>query len=429
MRLLYRSILFARPSNTAIASRLRDLHQLQLKQKACLRCQFQRHQFRLFSSDGKDPTNPPPSEPTTATPPGPSAPQRNVNVPPVQEILKNLPSQLESRRSEYSKRFSKAMDDLQSAVFTAGQRLNDLTGYADIDTMKKNIEQQELHVKNSREEVRRAKEEYQSAINRRSASQREVNQLLQRKHAWMPDDLERFTELYRSDHANEQAEMAALERLTQAERVADEAQAQLAKSILSRYHEEQIWSDKIRRASTWGTWGLMGFNVLLFIVVQLGLEPWKRKRLVGGFEEKVREVIQEENLRNALLMMQPEQEAGHNIVEVIKDAERLAAETDPEVVAAAAKSAEDPDSVFEPESEASTTAEAAVEELAVKTAKELEEQGWLDQVNDVLNEFMEEYFGERQVVIKQADFTTALIESAALGAFLTAVVSLLFSSR
>jgi len=58
-----------------------------------------------------------------------------------------------------------------------------------------------------------------------------------------------------------------------------------------RYHEEQIWSDKIRRASTWGTFALMGVNVLLFVVVQVGLEPWRRKRLVRGFEEKVREAV------------------------------------------------------------------------------------------------------------------------------------------
>lgn len=61
---------------------------------------------------------------------------------------------------------------------------------------------------------------------------------------------------------------------------------------MGRYHEEQIWSDKIRRASTWGTFALMGVNVLLFVVVQIGLEPWRRNRLVRGFEEKVKEVVE-----------------------------------------------------------------------------------------------------------------------------------------
>ena len=80
-----------------------------------------------------------------------------------------------------------------------------------------------------------------------------------------------------------------------AERAAEEAATKLNASILARYHEEQIWSDKIRRMSTWGTWGLMGVNVLLFLVFQIGVEPWRRKRLVKGFEEKVVEALEKEN--------------------------------------------------------------------------------------------------------------------------------------
>ncbi|KAK9377633.1 Mdm33 family-domain-containing protein [Lipomyces chichibuensis] len=207
------------------------------------------------------------------------------------ELLNNLPSSLEARRSQLSKTLSQKLDLLQATLFTAGKTLNNLTGYSEIELLRKAIEKQEQLLKNTRNEVKAAKEAYTDAIASRSASQREVNELLQRKHAWSPNDLERFTELYRSDHANEQAEAHAHERLTRAEHVADDAQAALSRSILARYHEEQIWSDKIRRASTWGTWILMGVNVVLFLVVQLGLEPWKRKRLVGSFEDRVRNIL------------------------------------------------------------------------------------------------------------------------------------------
>jgi len=211
------------------------------------------------------------------------------------------------------------MDNLQSNIFIAGKRLNDLTGYSGIEVMKKEIEQQGTHpyamltqpshkktntppeelVRATRAALRAAKESYSAAIAQRSASQREVNELLQRKHAWSASDLERFTSLYRSDHANEQAETAAQEALAGAERRAEEAAAKLSKSILARYHEEQIWSDKIRRMSTWGTWGLMGVNVLLFLVFQIGVEPWRRRRLVKGFEEKVMEALEREGAGGA----------------------------------------------------------------------------------------------------------------------------------
>ncbi|KAK9453245.1 Mdm33 family-domain-containing protein [Dipodascopsis uninucleata] len=186
------------------------------------------------------------------------------------------------------------MDELQLFVLTAGKTLNDLTGYAEIEKLKQSIEKKEQAMIDARKEIKIAKEDYSAAITRRSASQREVNELLQRKHAWGPGDLERFTELYRSDHANEQSELQASERLTRVENRADDIQAELGRLILSRYHEEQIWSDKIRRASTWGTWVLMGVNVVLFMIVQLGLEPWKRKRLVSSFEDKVREMLSNE---------------------------------------------------------------------------------------------------------------------------------------
>lgn len=156
----------------------------------------------------------------------------------------------------------------------------------------------EEHVQSTRTALQAAREAYSTAINQRSGSQRKVNELLQRKHNWNPQDLEQFTALYRSDHANEQAESLAQENLVKMERKSEEAAAKLSASILARYHEEQIWSDKIRRMSTWGTWGLMGVNVLLFLVFQIGVEPWRRKRLVKGFEDKVMEALEREGAGN-----------------------------------------------------------------------------------------------------------------------------------
>ena len=205
-----------------------------------------------------------------------------------------LPSRAESRRTEVSKRFSHLMDNFQSNIFVASQRLNDLTGYSGIEALKKEIEAQEATVQSTRQALKDARAKYASTVATRSATQREVNDLLQRKHAWNPADLERFTSLYRSDHANEQAESAAQEALGRTEREAEESSSRLARTILARYHEEQIWSDKIRQMSTWGTWGLMGLNVLLFIVFQIAIEPWRRRRLVKGFEEKVMEALERE---------------------------------------------------------------------------------------------------------------------------------------
>lgn len=41
-----------------------------------------------------------------------------------------------------SRKFSATMDDLQTAMFSAGQKLNEITGYSDIEALKNSIEQQ-----------------------------------------------------------------------------------------------------------------------------------------------------------------------------------------------------------------------------------------------------------------------------------------------
>ncbi|KPI35521.1 uncharacterized protein AB675_10920 [Cyphellophora attinorum] len=196
-------------------------------------------------------------------------------------------------------RFGAFMDNFQSHLFVASRRLNDLTGYTTIEQLKNDISAQESLVQRTRQEVKSARDAYSAAVATRSTTQREVNDLLHRKHNWSPNDLERFTNLYRSDHANEQSEVAAQKEVADAETRYEEASTKLGRAILARYHEEQVWSDKIRQMSTWGTWGLMGLNVLLFVVFQILIEPWRRRRLVKGFEEKVEVALQERDVQLA----------------------------------------------------------------------------------------------------------------------------------
>ncbi|KAJ5689976.1 hypothetical protein N7462_004368 [Penicillium macrosclerotiorum] len=318
-----------------------------------------------------------------------------------------LPSYIESRRSKMSKQFSTMMDNLQSNVFVAGQRLNDLTGYSGIEALKNEIHTQENRLRAARAQVRKAKEDYTTAINRRSASQREVNDLLQRKHAWSSTDLERFTLLYRNDHTNEVAETETQEALSLAEREAEEAAASLSKCILSRYHEEQVWSDKIRRMSTWGTWGLMGMNVLLFLIFQIAVEPWRRRRLVKGFEDKVVEALEKEK---ALHRTGPE---GY-----------VMASTLPEVIDSTVESSiasiETPSSDAAPvAAEVAASPESTLSETTTLSAS-LPPPLSLEYWQQVLNEF----FNERTFVISQRDLTLAAVQSAAAGA---AVMGLLIA--
>ncbi|KAK3956672.1 Mdm33 family-domain-containing protein [Pseudoneurospora amorphoporcata] len=204
-----------------------------------------------------------------------------------------LPSRTEAHRARLSARFSTIMDNFQTRLLTATQTLNDLTGYSAIEQIKRQNAELEVTHRVAQTRLRDARHNYKSLTMHRATTQREVTTLLARKDTWNPLDLERFTSLYRLDHELEAQVAQAAQELTEAETEESKLSADLNAGILKRYHEEQIWSDRIRRQSTWGTWGLMGVNVLLFLVLQFVAEPWRRKRLMKGIAENEKGVIDE----------------------------------------------------------------------------------------------------------------------------------------
>jgi len=171
-----------------------------------------------------------------------------------------------------------------------GSQLNRATGYEDIEALKRSVVEQEARINAARETSSKTKKAYEDAVIRRSQSQREVNELLQRKSNWTDGDVSRFTTLVREDHLFEQSETKAKEAVAESDAMVDRELNELLRLILTRYHEEQVWSDKIRSASTYGSMAALGLNLIVFIVATLVVEPWKRRRLAQTFEHKVEEL-------------------------------------------------------------------------------------------------------------------------------------------
>lgn len=241
-----------------------------------------------------------------------------------------------------------------------------------------------------------------------------MNELLQRKHAWSPTDLERFTLLYRNDHTNEVAEVETQEALSKAEREAEEAAASLSKSILSRYHEEQVWSDKIRRMSTWGTWGLMGVNVLLFLIFQIAVEPWRRRRLVKGFEDKVVEALEKVEALNQVAVQGdiPASVLAPAVPEVIDST----LETSPESVAKVDVPAGEKSVPSPAVTTGASVSPSLYSRLSDISSPPLSLEYW--------RQVSQELFSLRNITISQHDLTVVAVQSAAAGA---AVMGLLIA--
>ena len=147
--------------------------------------------------------------------------------------------------------------------------------------------------------IHKAREAVDLAHAQQAASQKEVVGLLERKSSWSAADLERYMALIRSEHSNELAVQAAKESLKEAERALEEARSKLEKRERAQYHEEQIWSDTIRRNSTWVTIGLMGVNVLVLLSSVIIIEPWRRKNMVKEMRKVLDQHIARQRLETA----------------------------------------------------------------------------------------------------------------------------------
>ncbi|KAJ2743630.1 sensitivity to high expression protein she9 [Coemansia sp. BCRC 34301] len=178
-----------------------------------------------------------------------------------------------------------------------GKALNHLTGYDRIALHKQRVDDTGDAFQKARRHLDSIKIDHAKVIQTRMSSQREINSLLQRKHLWNEDDVARFTGLYRDEHQAETLEHSAAQELKNTEALVDKKYDELVAAIRERYHEEQIWSDKIRRASTYGTWAVLFMNIIALFLAQAIFEPRKRRKIVDGVEERLAVAMDEQQAR------------------------------------------------------------------------------------------------------------------------------------
>lgn len=157
--------------------------------------------------------------------------------------------------------------------------LNRLTGYDVCEKLKDAVHVQNAFYMRAKERLSESQSAYQRAVDERATSQKEINALLQRKSSWLDDELNRFTELYRLEMRQETGVARARSELAAASSRLENAHAALMDTLRERYQVEQLWSDKIRRASTFGTFGLIALNGLIFLAHALFIEPRRRLAL------------------------------------------------------------------------------------------------------------------------------------------------------
>lgn len=174
------------------------------------------------------------------------------------------------------------------------QAINQITGYDSCERLKELVLQKDLEYGQMKEKTNSSRLVYFQTIDERAKCQRELNTLLQRKHVWTEDDVNRFTELYKNEMRLESSETTHRQTMESLDKGLDSLHLDLMNSMRERYQQEQLWSDKIRKMSTYGTFGLLTFNLILFITIQFVFEPRKRKRLLDELLKVIDEKQQQD---------------------------------------------------------------------------------------------------------------------------------------
>ncbi|WVQ68409.1 uncharacterized protein L199_006617 [Kwoniella botswanensis] len=207
----------------------------------------------------------------------------------------SLPPEVRERLTEWSttvlQHSKRVAKDAQKGLMDLGLRVNEMTGYKEVERLKGLVFEKEDSLQKLRESARSAKLAYDEAVSTRSNAQRDVNTLLERKHSWDDSDVLRFTHLVRQDHSSSHAVLRTSSEMKEAEMKVDKAFNELMQTILQRYHEEQVWSDKIRSVSTYANLLGLALNAIIFLGAIVIVEPWKRKRLVNKLEERMSDMM------------------------------------------------------------------------------------------------------------------------------------------
>ncbi|KAF2129376.1 hypothetical protein P153DRAFT_291209 [Dothidotthia symphoricarpi CBS 119687] len=358
-----------------------------------------------------------------------------------------LPSHRERQRWDLSKRFLGAMDELLPKLALVTQKVNTYTGtdYSAIEALRMEIKDQEKLVKARRLAIETSKEALDDAQAQQAASQKEVVALLERKHSWSSGDLERYMSLIRSEHINDRAVRKAKEAVAAAEDALEEARRRLEKRERAQYHEEQIWSDTIRRNSTWVTFGLMGVNIFLLLLSLVILEPWRRRRMVREIKSTLEAQKTAVEPSTASLVASPTAASDDKADSTVEPTETtttgLIAEQPSTTVTE--KPTSQGSSLFAdaiPESIADLTPDVVTPEVTSVTPDEAEAlpqeiieiteqaptseaihgkpEGWQERVTAVAQDII----SERAISMRRIDFTTAILQSAAAGAVVAAAL-------
>lgn len=203
--------------------------------------------------------------------------------------LTKLSQNMYDLKNTYSTKITslkRKLENIPVLLMDANKSINKVTGYDTIQSLKSGIKSIEIDLYQDRISLEKESKKLKTISLQQSTTQNLINDLLSRKSTWSPNDLKAFTETYNENQQNIHNLENQKRKVEQLEKNVKIMEQDVHNLILKRYHEEQIWSDKIRKLSTYGTLLLLVINLLSFFALHLLFEPRKRRKLVEAFEKE-----------------------------------------------------------------------------------------------------------------------------------------------
>ena len=167
---------------------------------------------------------------------------------------------------------------------------NEHSGTHEISKLKELVHNSSLKFDNQQHLVANARTAVDVALSAWETSQIKHTQLMQVRDKWTPAQALEFAKLLEKEvQVRSNLEMAKKDL---AEKEVHQAKLQIdyMNNLRKRYHEEQIWTDKWRILSTYGTWGLIGINTIVFLISQYLWRVRERNRM-KEFEMLLKETL------------------------------------------------------------------------------------------------------------------------------------------
>ena len=143
--------------------------------------------------------------------------------------------------------------------------LSETSGESEISALKEKVNMASQKFDSATQAVTRIRTEAHQLQSKFESLQNEHMNLMMRRDSWTEYDIKRFATVTSEEIKIKRDLDAARSKLQKCEEEQELRQVEFMDAVRTRYHEEQIWQDKWRVVSTYGTWLLIGMNSILFL--------------------------------------------------------------------------------------------------------------------------------------------------------------------